>query len=441
MSGSICVSPAPNRALASRLAAARPTRPRVPVLCATAALCLATALGACSTASGASITVNLRVEGSATTLFEGPITTSAETIETPASNGPHPCNYASNGPAEGFENGGNQSGTPTTALHDAALASGLPFNAEWFGSGTAKTGSPGDFFVTQVGSDVNETTAPFDSWGYAVNFTTAPVGGCQIALAPGSEVLWAYNYFNLPHLLSLSGPTSANVGVPVTVHVVDGQTGEPIAGAAIGEVVEGMTSTIPGSPTTDAGGNATILLTHAGAVMLKATRSDSVRSNGLVMCIHNGDDGTCGAGGPSGLSAQAGGGVSGFKLSSSGAAVSARVLRIKSGHVYASGRAPRVLAGTVEVPAGDTLHQVRIRLERRVGNRCFDFSGTRETFVRAHYCGTASFFSVGDTESFSYLLPAPLAAGRYTFDIEAVENDGYVTKLSSGVSHVVFRVK
>src|SRR5438093_265069 len=44
-------------------------------------------------AIAAPIGVNLRVEGSTRTLFEGKVTTSPETIETASSGGPHPCNY------------------------------------------------------------------------------------------------------------------------------------------------------------------------------------------------------------------------------------------------------------------------------------------------------------------------------------------------------------
>src|SRR5205807_7828430 len=66
------------------------------------------------------------------------------------------------------------------------------------------------------------------------------VGGCQLTLAPGSEVLWGYNFFGLAHLLRLSGSSNANVGTPIDVHVADGQTGQPIAGALIGEDVGGV---------------------------------------------------------------------------------------------------------------------------------------------------------------------------------------------------------
>src|SRR5262249_37223041 len=153
-----------------------------------------------------------------------------------------------------------------TALHEATRLAGLAFDAEWFGSGKEENENPGDFFITQIGADKNQTSAPFDSWGYAVNYTTANVGGCQIALAPGSEVLWAYNYFNLSHLLRLSGPTSVGAGVPFTVRVTDGQTGEPISGAALGEDNGGVTTTIPSSSSTNANGEATIVLTRTGSL-------------------------------------------------------------------------------------------------------------------------------------------------------------------------------
>ena len=406
-------------------------------------IALVSALASSTDALASPVTVKLRVEGSTKTLFEGEVTTQGATFETQSSNGPHPCNYKENGSSsEGGtsedENGGNASGTPTTALRDAALQNNLPFNAEWFGSGKEGNGDPGDFFVTQVGSDINETSSPYDSWGYAVNDTTAPVGGCQIALAPGNEVLWAYNYFNLSHLLSLAGPATVNAGTPFTVHVTDGHTGEPIEHAAIGEVVNGVTTTISGSATTDADGNATVKLASAGTVTLKATQAESVRSNGLVVCVHNGNDGTCGTSAP---------GQSPTVTSNKAGTTStlpetdvAKVLGIKNGHVYASQRSPRLLTGSVVVPAGATLREVRISLRRKQHGRCFSFNGSRERFMKAK-CKSTSFFSVGSAESFSYLLPARLPAGHYTYEIQAVDSSGVATKLSPGVSRVVFSVK
>ncbi len=377
---------------------------------------------ACATALAAPITVNLRVEGSEKTLFEGPVSTEAilkpPGIATESSTTPEPCDVSDNGSNGGFV---TAAATPTTALYDAAVASGLTFNAEW-------STEFDDFLITQVGGDVSNSGNNGEYWGYAVNFTTAEVGGCQIRLAPGSEVLWAYNFFGLPHLLSLTGPSSVEVGVPFTVHVTDGQTGEPISGAAIGEDIGGVTTPIPSSPLTDANGNATITLTQTGTVRLKATQPESVRSNGLtvnvaiVPCA-------CALILPR---------TSKVKPNVTDLA---RITGVMNDHVYSRRSDPRVLAGVVSVPAGGTLRDVRISLKRSYRGHCFDFSGTRERFVHIKCRHTAQFFSVGDAESFSYLLPTRLPAGRYIYDIEAINDAGQATKLVSGVSRVVFRVK
>jgi hypothetical protein len=383
--------------------------------------------------------VNLRVEGSTKTLFEGAIATEGETFATKSSVGPHPCDYKDNGSSEGFPNGGSSSGTPTTALRDAALANGLEFDAEWFGSGKTKTENPGDFFVSQVGSDVNESKAPFASWGYAVNNTTAPVGGCQIALSPGNEVLWAYNYFNLPHRLKLSGGATANAGVSFVVHVTDGQTGGAISGAAIGTVAGGITAALSPAAVSDSSGNATVTLSSTGTVTLKATRAESVRSNGLAVCVHNGNDGSCGTTVPTNVEAKKAVPLSPLSPLFEGDV--AKISGVTNGRVYRRRVAPRILSGAVEIRAGGTLSRVEISLERRYRGRCFQFSGTRVRFVRVRKCSAAHFFSVGASRSFSYLLPAPLPPGRYVFEIQAVEAGGRRTYLVNGTSRVVFRVR
>ncbi len=388
------------------------------------------ALLACSTALAAPVTVKLRVEGSTKTLFEGEVAASPETIETLSGKGPHPCDYAQNGASEGYENGGNDIGTPTAALHAAALASGLAFDARWYGSGKAN-GNPGDFLITQVGSDISEESAPFESWGFAIDYTTSLVGGCQIGLAPGNEVLWAYNYFGLKHLLNLSSPATANVGTPFTVHVIDGQTGAPIEGAEVGEDVAGVTGS---GPKTNSEGNAMITPIHTGTVTLKATQSESVRSNGVAVCVHNGNDGSCGTG----LATNTG--PPGIAHSLPLLLDSPAIVGIKSGHVYARRSAPRLLQGSVTVPAGNTLRELRISLSRSYKGRCFVFSGARERFVRAK-CNRKSYFAVGSSLSFSYLLPASLPPGRYVFDLQALSDNGETSFLANGINQVVFRVR
>ena len=404
------------------------TSRRIPLaLCAA----LLVALLASSGAQAAPITVNLRVEGSTKTLFEGPVSVEAieespgieATSSEGKSEGRHPCDVKDNGGNGGF---GAAGAPPIAALYEATVAQHLAFGASW-------STTYNDFEINQIGEDIANSGENGEYWGYAVNYTTAEVGGCQVRLAPGSEVLWAYNFFGLPHLLSLSGPTGVNVGTPFTVHVVDGQTGQPIAGAAIGEDVTGVTTTLSGSALTNAEGNATISLAHAGTITLKATQSESVRSNGLAVCVHNGNDGTCGTTVPGQPKIE----IPPVHTTPLDVPMIGGILE---GHRYKRRHAPRILSGLVQVPAGATLREVRISLQRRNGKRCQVFSGTTETFVHAH-CGAERFFSVGSAESFSYLLPTSLPKGRYVYDIEAIEGSGHATKLVAGANHVVFYVK
>jgi hypothetical protein len=391
--------------------------------------CLAGTLLSSTVALAAPITVNLRIEGSTKTLYEGPVSTEAVEIpgfETKSSGGSHPCDVKDNGENGGF---GAAGATPTVALRNAALASDLTFDATWFPS-------INDFDVSQVGEDVANSGENGEYWGYAVNFTTAELGGCQIRLAPGSEVLWAYNFFGLSHLLSLSGPATANLGTPFTVHVTDGQTGQPVAGAAVGQLVGGVTTTTASSPTTDANGNATVVLTQGGSETLKATQSESVRSNGLTICVHSGNDGTCGT------TLQHGSEVPPLIAKSLPIVFIAvpRVDGVKNGHSYSRRSAPRILTGSIGALAGEPLREVRLSLTRTRKGHCSAFNGRSAVFKRAS-CHTAHFFKVADTSSFSYLLPSRLPAGQYVYVIEAVSDSGLITTPANGVSRVVFDVK
>ncbi len=387
----------------------------------TVAVCATLLSLSAAVATASPITVNLRVEGSSKTLFEGPIAVEAipnpPGLSTKSSSGAHPCDVSHNGSNGGFVPAG---ASPTAALAAAAQSTRLPFDAGW-------SSEFNDFFVSQFGPDVNGGAPEFPSWGYAVNYTTANVGGCQFQLAAGSEVLWAYNYFNLPHLLALTGPAGASAGVPFKVHVADGQTGAPVAGAAVGQDIAGVTSTLPGSGVTDSAGNVTLTLASAGTPALKASAQESVRSNALLVCVHNGEDGTCGTTKP----------VSSPIVKTQPPAITPAAVQVSgilAGHLYGKHGGPRLLAGIVH-PGTETIKAVRISLQRRIGKRCVTFSGARGRFVRSA-CGHASFFSVGNALSFSYLLPSRLSTGRYTFDVEAITTTG-----ATRTARVSFRVR
>jgi hypothetical protein len=353
-------------------------------------------------AFAAPASVNVRIEGASSTLFEGRVTTDARTIETASSGGAHPCNVRDNGTNNGA---GPATGSATTAAFDAALAAGLPFDATWTGQATfgAQTFDIDDFFVAQIGPDVNQSAAPFASWGVAVNFQASDLGGCQIVAETGQDVLWAYDFFNKAHLLKLTGPAVAAVGEPVAVQVVDGKDGSGVAGATVGGAV------------TDAQGRATVTFPRAGRVALKAERADSVRSNALPVCVHAGNDGTCGF--PNADGSPGTGAASAADRSAPKAAIRA----IRDGRRFPRGRGPRTLQ--VRVGADDSgLHAVKLRLTRTVGPRCSYFSGRSERF-RAARCGAGNgkWFTVGDRQSIDYLLPARLPRGRYVLDVKAID--------------------
>ena len=123
-----------------------------------------------------------------------------------------------------------------------------------------------DFLITRIG-DSAQTYTQF--WGLLLNFQFTPVGGCQQQVKEGQHVLWAFDAFNKTHFLKLDGPEKAARGTPVTYTVTDGMNNTPIEGASIG------------GATTDANGKATISFTRSGEHTLKATRSDSLRSNAV----------------------------------------------------------------------------------------------------------------------------------------------------------------
>src|SRR5215218_6081480 len=200
---------------------ASPYRPRgkgvAPMLHRLAGLVLAllALLVPASIAAAAPVTVNLRIEGSTQTLFEGQVTSDAASLTTPSSLGAHPCNVGENTAPPSTTRAAN----PTTAL----AASGVSWDATW-----SESSFGNDFLISRIVPDASG--AAF--WAVFVNARLIDVGGCQFANAAGDAVLWAFDGFGKTPL-ALSGPTTATAGTPVTVTVRNAQTGAPVAGATV----------------------------------------------------------------------------------------------------------------------------------------------------------------------------------------------------------------
>jgi len=377
-----------------------------------AVVAASTTLVFAAAAAAAPVTVKLRVEGSTQTVFEGPVTTDAKTL-TKDSTGPHACDGTN----------GHQNVTPgptaTAALDDGSIAGGFTWAATW-------SRSFHDFFITRVGPDTGTSTAPYLYWSVYLNGIAASVGGCQLQVQPGDNVLWAYTNGSEP-LLELSGtPSRAATGesFTVTVQQNDGTGNEtPAAGAD----VDGHT--------TDGNGHATLAYNDAGVHTFKASRAGSIRSNAASVCVYVPGSGDCTAPGSTG------GDQSGTSPSaqSSPSTTSTQtttevshdttppVIRISSprpGALYRRG--PRLLSGEAKDAGGIAQVFLRLRLTsdavKGSAARCRWFSGARQAFThRTVPCSKARFFRIGSNPRWSYLLPERLRTGHYVLDVKVLD--------------------
>jgi hypothetical protein len=351
------------------------------------------ALLLCGAAEAAPVTVQLRVEGTNRTIFEGPVTTDGKTI----TKGGHTV------VCDGTLNGGNPTPGPTatSALDDAALSSNFDWDADFYG----------DFFVTRVADVISGT------WGLAVNFQQAPVGGCQQQVHTGDGVLFASEFFAGPNfaqepLLKLEAPQSATTGQPFSVRVTDGQTGAPFAGATVAAAQSGPD------------GAASVMLGSAGVVTLKAEASGAIRSNAVSVCVSEPGAPACAAA------------VPGESVKDS-AAPRARIKGPRDGRHYRRG--PRLLSGTAADNVGVTKVKLALRRHAR-GKPCRWWSSTSERFA-GRGCARKVFFAIGSSTSWSYLLPRRLEPGRYVLDVKAFDRArNRDERFVRGTNRVVFYV-
>jgi hypothetical protein len=195
-------------------------------------------------------------------------------------------------------------------------------------------------------------------------------------------------------------PAKVQRGTPLTVIVVDyraptGSSDEgtrtPVAGATI--TGGGVTATTGGD------GRATLIFPTTGVATLKATKAGNAPSGRLFVTVTNEP-------------------VTAPPPDTT--APLAAIDGIRNGQRFSRRRAPRELHGTVSAdPSG--LWAVKVRLTRRLGKRCWYFSGTRERFLK-RTCGKRYAFKVSDQPTWSYLLPARLPRGRYVLGTYAIDN-------------------
>lgn len=382
-------------------------------------------LACAPTAVAAPVTVNLRVEGPNRTVFEGPVTTDVRPFRFTDGTTEYQCD------ATAAVGGTSATPAPTSnaALLAAAEREGFAVKGQWF-AGLGAT-------FSEIGGE----QVAFDpgTFRYLVEYfdnQPAAVGGCAQPLVNGSQVLYAFTDFGAP-LLTLNGPATGRPGQPITVTVRNRSAGNaPVAGAVVG------------GATTNAAGEAQVTLTAAGVATLKAERDGFVRSNALNVCITSGDDGACGTTRPGvvlGGGAEAGG-TTGAGVGPAGPVIpaAATFTGLKDGQAFTRGKGPRRLSGALRDATGTAgVLMVKLRIARRDGSRCSYFSGRSERFRPAR-CGVANakWFRIGDSASWSYLLPARLPRGRYVVDVNVIDRSyNRDDRRERGRNRVIFGVR
>jgi hypothetical protein len=386
-----------------------------------AVLAASVALVAAAPVVAAPVTVNLRIEGATETLYEGSITTDARNITT-SSGGTHDCNGQNQGATNPI------GGTPTTAAYDGAVAKNLAFDALWFGSDAS-----GDFFINQLGPDRMADDFSGPTWNWWSNYQYGTIGGCQIVLQNGDDVLWDFGSYELSALRLSGAPTRAatNEQFTVTVDQFDPSGNKT---SADGASVAGAT--------TDASGHAAVAFADAGNHTFKATKTGTVRSNAATVCVYVPGSGDCGTDkAPSATTTEPT--PEPQPLPAPAAKdTTPPVIKIGSltpGKTYSSG--PRLLAGDADDAGG--IAQVFLRLRATDGgnlaaaSRCRWFSGKRGVFThRTVPCSKARFFRLGANPKFSYLLPSRLRSGKYVLDVKVLDRT-----YNAGRMAVPFQVK
>lgn len=377
-----------------------------------ALLAVSVTLAVAAPAVAAPVTVNLRVEGSTQTLFEGPVTTDAKTLNKDSS-GSHPC--------DGTNAGANPQPGPTMtgAMDDGIAKAGLTWSGSW-------SSSFSDFSIDRIGPDaVPPSFDPY--WGYFLNNVASQVGGCQQQVAQGDNVLFAFASFG-EKLLLLSAPARAATGEPfqVTVQENDGNGGAsaPAGGADVG------------GGTTDGGGHATLSFADAGNHTLKASRTNSIRSNAATVCVYVPESGDCGTDKATPDTPTQPTTTPAVKDTTPPVV---HVSSLRAGKTYSHG--PRELSGRVDENGG--IAQVFLRLRATNGggmtsaSKCRWFSGKRGVFThRTVACSRARFFRIGSNARWSYLLPSRLGKGSYVLDVKVLDRAN-----NAGRATVPFKVK
>lgn len=356
--------------------------------------------------------------------------------------------------AQGDE--GTCSGTSALAALNTAVA------GNWSGDVHPSFG-PG---VDTVAGESHPVAAGERYWNFWINEEPADLGACGQELNPGDRVLFFVTCVSATSgcangALISSVPATARPGQQVALLVEQATAGYDAdwnptfaRGRAENAVV-----TIDGASTaTNAAGNTTVTLGDARGPRRIVIEKAGFARFSTSICVSDGTDGECGnvksipgtttGGDDSGCVHVRNDGRCG---TTDQTPPSVKLEGLVHGKRYARSQAPRELAGVAaNFPAGQRvadasgLRDIRVRITRYSGKRCWSLNATKERFTKMRSCkrGKGQFFSVGKTVDWSYQLPIRLGKGKYRVEAHAIDGKGNTDrKPRTGSSHFVFSVR
>lgn len=379
----------------------------------------------------APVTVDLRIEGPTTTLYEGKVTTGVRDFRYTGDATTNRCDATA-------ANGGTSPIPAITAgaAVAAAIDAGLPVAGRWFDGF-------GPSFTQIAGTSVDWDAATSRYLVEYVDGKGLSSGICATPVADGDEVLLAYAEFG-QNALRLTVPARVAPGATATATVTDAATGAPVAGASVFGKVTGADGTAQIGPFPAIGDQPA----------LKAAKTGYVRSNAGRICVTNGADGACNTVLPATIAVCEHHFNDGRCGTTDVTPPTVLLQGIKHNARFARSDAPRELTGVVgNFPRGadgpriadpSGIKDVRLRITRYAGKNCWYLNATSERFVKLKKCdrGAGRWFSAGDKAEWSYQLPGRLARGKYRIESAAIDSKGNVRRAQvSTVNHIVFRVR
>ncbi len=274
---------------------------------ATLAVAVLSLTAAAPLAQAAPIEVNVRIEGRAETLFEGPVLTDVHRVRASSDSKWRRCDgINANVPLNKVPGV-----VPTSAAVDAMRIASLDFDGQWYGQYE-------DYFLKRWGPS-SQDAGENEYWGILVNNVFTDVGGCQYPLDGGDEVLWIYDAFDGRERLALYPAGYSGGAVPLTATATLNQpfevevdtwegynegspppaptrTTTPYEGAEVAPVItngQGFQRVDTASAATKvsgADGKASITFATSGWHRIKATdvgvaEDAAIRSNRLDVCV------------------------------------------------------------------------------------------------------------------------------------------------------------